>query len=372
MRPSWKIALPVALLIVAGGAYLALHRGGQPAGARGGDRTRLVRVDQAKLTHLADRIEAIGTLQANESVTLTAKTQGIIRAINFQDSQIVKKGEAIASVDSGEQDAQVRVEEANVLQQRRDLERTLQLALEKHVSESRVDELRAAVKKAEANLSSASVRADDRRIIAPFSGIVGTRRISLGALVSPGTAIATLDDISVMKLDFTVPETFLSSLKHGLPVEAAASAYRGEIFKGEVVSIDSRIDPVTRSVAVRALLPNTDLRLRPGMLMVADLVKDSRDAVTVPESAVQPENDKQYVFVVGPEGTATRVEIKLGARLVGMIEVLAGVKEGDLVIVEGLQDLISGSKVKIANPEAVPTAKPQQPAEAKDGTFRRG
>ena len=371
VRPSWKIVLPVACLIVAGGAYFTF-KGDAALSARGGDRTRLVKVEVAKRVHLADRLEAIGTLQANESVTLTAKTQGIIRSINFQDSQIVKQGEAIASIDAGEQNAQVRVEEANLAQQHRELDRALQLVAEKHISESRVDEIRSAVKKAEANLASASVRADDRRIIAPFSGIIGTRRISLGALVSPGTAIATLDDISVMKLDFTVPETFLGSLKVGLPVEAAASAYRGEIFKGEVVSIDSRIDPATRSVAVRALLPNTELRLRPGMLMVADLVKDARDSIVVSENAVQPENDKQYVFVVSADGLVKRTEIKLGARQVGTVEVLSGVNDNALLIVEGLQDLRDGTKVKITNPEVVPVAKPQQPAEARDRALSRG
>src|SRR6185312_8000690 len=199
---------------------------------------------------------------------------------------------------SGAEDSALNVELANLEQQRKELDRIAALAKTNYIAQSKLDEQTASLKKAEANVAAARVRAGDRRILAPFSGIVGTRRISLGALVAPGTAVVTLDDISVVKLDFQIPETFMASLRPGLAIEAQASAYRGETFKGQVLSVDARIDPATRSVSIRAVLPNADLRLRPGMLMVVDLIKDEREALMVPEAAVVPENGAQYVYLV--------------------------------------------------------------------------
>ena len=233
----------------------------------------------------------------------------------------------------------------------KDLERTASLARENHISQARVDEQTAMLKKAEANVAAARVRAGDRLIVAPFGGVVGTRRISVGALVSPGTVVTTLDDISKVKLDFAVPETFLASLKSGLPVEATAAAYNETVFKGTVIAVDSRVDPTTRAVNVRAEIDNADLRLRPGMLMVVELIKDERQSLMVPEAALDPANDKQFVVIVGADNVAHRVEVKIGRRRMGFVEILEGVKEGDLVVREGLQDLRDGAKVRNHEPQ---------------------
>jgi membrane fusion protein (multidrug efflux system) len=343
-------AVGVAVVLAAGGWHV-FGPDAKPKVAA--VKVRQVLVGVVKRQRIGDRIEAIGTLSANESVTVTAKTQGIIRSLNFDDGQTVRKGEEIAAIDAGEQDAALNVEMANLDQQRKDLARVEGLAQSRNVSQARVDEQVAALRKAEANVAAARVRSGDRRITAPFSGIVGTRRISVGALVSPGTAIAVLDDISVVKLDFAVPETFLAALKPGLDVEATSVAYPGETFKGKIVAVDSRIDPATRSVNIRAILPNDEIRLRPGMLMVVDLIKNVRDALLVPEAAVMPENEVQYVYIIsnvaGAEAIATRTVVKLGVRQVGMVELLEGVKEGDVVITEGGQDLRSGAKVRVVN-----------------------
>lgn len=322
-----------------------------PSQQRGmrGNMTRNVIGVLAKTETIGDRLEAIGTINANESVNVTAKTQGIIRSIDFEDGQTFKQGEQIAAIDAGEQDAALNVELANLEQQRKEVARTQSLVKDNFVSQSRVDEQAAQLKKAEATVAAARVRSGDRRIVAPFSGIVGTRRISLGALVSPGTVITTLDDISEVKLDFAIPETFLSSLKPGLQIEAGASAYAGEKFKGKVVSVDSRVDPVTRSVSVRAMIPNPDLKLRPGMLMVVDLIKDERQAIMVPEIAVTPEGNQQYVFTVGPDSVVKRIAVVIGRRTAGYVEITEGLKEGEIVITEGLQDLRPGSKVALTN-----------------------
>ena len=348
------IGIGVVLVAAAVGGWL--YFGGQHSGPgpqrQGGRGAGMVRPVNAVAVHkevFADRLEAIGTLTANESVTITAKTQGIIRSLDFDDGQTFKKGDQIAAIDAGEQDAALNVELANLEQQRKDLTRTQELVADKHVSQAKLDEQVALVKRAEANVAAARVRSGDRRIVAPFSGIVGTRRISLGALVAPGAVITTLDDTSEVKLDFAIPETFIASLKPGLEIEAQASAYPKEVFKGRVVAVDSRVDPVTRSVSVRATIANEDLRLRPGMLMVVELIKDQRASVIVPEIALLPENDVQYVFTVGPDSVVNRLKVVIGRRRAGSVEILEGLQEGDLVVTEGLQDLRSGSKVNLVN-----------------------
>jgi membrane fusion protein (multidrug efflux system) len=320
------------------------------SGARGPQGApRTVLGEKVKSESIGDRIEAIGTLNANESVTVTAKTQGIIRSIAFDDGQTIKKGEEIAAIDAGEQDAALNVELANLEQQRKELARIQSLATSNNIALSRLDEMTAAVKKAEANVAAARVRSTDRRIIAPFSGIVGTRRISVGALVSPGTAVATLDDISVVKLDFAIPETFMSSLHPGLEIEATASAYKSAVFKGKVVAVDARVDSATRSVNVRAIVDNEDLRLRPGMLMIVDLINEQRNTLMVSEASLMPENGVQYLYVISADNVANKVPVTIGTRRQGAVEIVKGVKEGDIVIKEGMQDLRSGSKVNVVN-----------------------
>ncbi len=320
-----------------------------PGPGRGAQGAKTVVAEKVRRETIGDRLEAIGTIYANESVTVTAKTQGIIRTIAFDDGQTVKKGEEIAAIDAGVEDAAVNVELANLEQQRKELARIQSLAASNNIALSRLDEITASVKKAEANVAAARVRSTDRRIVAPFSGIVGTRRISVGALVSPGTAVATLDDISVVKLDFSIPETFMSSLHPGLEIEAAASAYKGHVFKGKVIAVDARVDATTRSVNVRALIPNEDLLLRPGMLMIVDLINDPRDALMVSEAAVVPENGVQYLYVVSADNVANRMPVTIGTRRNGLVEIVKGVKEGDLVIKEGMQDMRPNTRVNIVN-----------------------
>jgi membrane fusion protein (multidrug efflux system) len=347
--PRHLVILGVIAALAVGG-WAVFMRGGSDGPQRAQMGPRPVNVVAVSRETFSDRIEALGTVMAQESVSVTAKVQGIIRSIYFDDGQTVEKGSEIAAIDAGEQTAQLNVELANLEQQRSELERTLTLAKDNHISQARVDEQTAALKKAQANVAAARVRAGDRLITAPFSGIVGTRRISVGALVSPGTVVTTLDDISKVKLDFAVPETFLASLKPGLSIEGTTAAYNNATFKGTVIAVDSRVDPTTRAVNVRAEIDNKDLRLRPGMLMVVELIKDQRESLMIPEAALDPSNNKQYVVVINPQdNTADRVEIEIGQRRLGFVEVLAGVKEGDLVVREGLQDLNDGAKVEIMN-----------------------
>jgi membrane fusion protein (multidrug efflux system) len=171
------------------------------------------------------------------------------------------------------------------------------------------------------------------------------RRVSVGTLISPGDVITTLDDTSVIKLDFSVPENFLASLREGLSIRATAPAYPGRSFTGSVSSIDSRVDLTTRSVTVRALLANLDGALKPGMFLNVALANDEREALVIPEEALTPEAERQYVFVV-TEGKVSRREVRIGGRRPGSVEVVAGLSAGERVIVEGTQKVRDGASVK--------------------------
>jgi membrane fusion protein (multidrug efflux system) len=166
----------------------------------------------------------------------------------------------------------------------------------------------------------------------------------VGALISPGDVITTLDDTSLIKLDFSVPENLLASMREGLSVRATAPAFPGRAFVGKVASIDSRVDMNTRSVTVRALLANDDGALKPGMFLNVALANDERAALVIPEEALTPEAERQYVFVV-IDGRAVRREVRIGGRTPGSVEVLAGVKAGEQVVVEGTQKIRDGAAV---------------------------
>ena len=174
--------------------------------------------------------------------------------------------------------------------------------------------------------------------------------MSPGSLVRPGDQITTLDDIDVIKLDFSVPETFVALIRPGLEVRARSAAYPDRRFAGRVTSVDPRVNPTTRTVRVRAELPNPDHALRPGMLLTVDLIKNRRDALSVPEQALVPVGDRQFVYVVDGVGEARRVEVEIGSRRPGTAEVLRGLAEGDRVVVEGAHRLRPGSRVEVTDP----------------------
>jgi membrane fusion protein (multidrug efflux system) len=173
------------------------------------------------------------------------------------------------------------------------------------------------------------------------------RRVSVGTLISPGSVITTLDDTSVIKLDFAVPENFLAALREGLTVRATAPAFPGRNFAGKVASIDSRVDQATRSVTVRALLANEDGALKPGMFLNVALANDEREALVIPEEALTPEAERQFVFVVD-DGKAERREVRIGGRRPGSVEILAGLAAGEQVVIEGTQKVRDGGAVRAA------------------------
>jgi membrane fusion protein (multidrug efflux system) len=324
------------------------------AGARAGlGGSVAVIAATVRTERLASQINALGTARANEAIELTSKTSNIVTGVRFSDGQRVQLGQVLVELDSAQARADLAAAEAASAESASQVKRSRELIDTRVISESQFEQLEATMKANVARVASARSHVDDTVIRAPFSGRVGLRRVSVGSLVNPGTTITTLDDLTVIKVDFAVPENFLAGLREGLKVIATAAAFPGRDFGGTVTSLDSRIDPVTRSVTVRANVPNADLALKPGMFLNVSLARDAYDALMVPEAALMPEQSRQFLFVI-EEGRAVRREVRIGRRQPGRVEVVAGLKTGEQVIVEGTQKVREGGTVRVLE-RTVPT-----------------
>ena len=301
---------------------------------------------------MVDEVEALGTTRAREAVQITPRISSVITAIRFREGQSVAAGEVLVELDNAEERANLAEAEARVIDSRAQFRRARELLASKTVSESQVQQLEATMNADEARLRAAEARFEQTLVRAPFAGRIGLREISPGSLVSPGTVITTLDDLSSVRLDFTVPESFLGVLQTGLPISARSVAFEGRDFGGEVTTINTRVDPVTRAVTIRADLPNDDGLLKPGMFLTVRLAGQTRARVIIPEAALVPEGDRQHVYLVRDE-RAWRTDVVVGRRLRGEIEILEGVQAGDLVVVEGTQKVANGGRVTSVDPVAI-------------------
>jgi membrane fusion protein (multidrug efflux system) len=303
-------------------------------------------VSEAQHKDFGSTVEAIGTARANEAVDITAKVSSRVAAIHFKEGEEVKAGTVLVEFDSDEARANLAEAEAALKDSRSQFKRSQELYQTRVLSEAQLDQLQATLSANEARVAAARAVLNDLTIRAPFSGRVGLRNISVGSFVSPGTVITTLDDTRTIKLDFSVPEVFLPVIKVGQQIDARSAAYPNETFKGTVASIDSRVDPVSRSVIVRALIDNSDRRLKPGMFMTVRLMRAEPPALVVPEEALVPIGERQYVFVVR-DGKAERIEVQIGRRRPGEVEILKGLEPGQQVITEGTQKVRDGTPVHI-------------------------
>jgi membrane fusion protein (multidrug efflux system) len=290
--------------------------------------------------------EALGTAHANESVDVTAKVSNLVTAVRFDEGQHVNRGDLLVELDGAQARAELAIAEAAVTESRSQYKRSRELYSTRALSEAQLDQIEAALKANEARVLVAQAKLGDTMIRAPFAGRVGLRRVSPGSLVNPGTMITTLDDTGTIKLDFTVAETLLASITPGLAITAHSIAYPGRTFEGKVASVDSRVDPSTRSVTVRALVPNPDGLLKPGMFLNVRLTRGAADALLVPEQALVPEQGDVFVFLLKGD-TVEKRRIRIGQRRVGEVEVVQGLSAGDQVVSEGTQKLRNGARVRI-------------------------
>lgn len=361
--PLALLALTAALAGVGGcadsdGEVPARTAGGAPGMGKAGGPGAPVNVLLAKIEQqpFSQDMEAIGTARANEALDVTAKVSNRITAIRFKEGQQVQAGEVLVEFDSEQVRASLAEAQAALDESRSQFKRSRELFTSKALSESQLDQLQATLSANEARVAGARSQLNDTIIRAPFAGRVGLRQVSVGSFVSPGTVITTLDDTSVIKLDFSVPEVFLSTLSEGMDIAAGTAAYPADRFKGRVSSIDSRLDPVSRALTVRARIDNRDGRLKPGMFMTVLLKRTDKPTLLVPEEALVPEGARKFVFLVR-EGKAVKTEVTTGRRRPGEVEVTQGLSSGDVVISEGIQKVRDGSPVQqLAAPAAAEAA----------------
>lgn len=290
-------------------------------------------------------IEAVGTTQANESVEVTSKASNSVTAIRFQEGELVERGAVLVEMDDVQAQAALAEAQAALARSKSQYDRSRDLQSRQALSVADLEQVEASLKADDARVAAARARLADTVIRASFSGRTGFRHVSVGSFVSPGTPITTLDDTSVIKLDFTVPETYLFILRRGLPVTAAATGLPDRQFTGVVTNMDSRVDPVTRSVKVRAELANPDGVLRQGMFMTVALQGDVVPTLLVPEEALVPERGHAYVFVVR-DNVVERREVHTGKRRPGYVEIVSGLAEHERVVVDGTQNVRHGSVVQ--------------------------
>jgi len=345
MRVGLVLA-PLALAACGGGTTPGAGPGG------GAAKPQPVVVQPATRSAWIDRIQALGTAKANESVTLTAKTAETVARVNFNDGQLVEAGAVLVEMTDRAEVAQLKEAQASYVETEKQYERIKGLVKQGTVTQSAVDQQLAARDTARARMEAIRVRLSDRVVTAPFAGVLGFRAVSPGTLVQPGTVITTLDDIRTIKLDFSVPETFLSALAPGQTIEAKSVAYPDIAFNGTVTSLDSRVDPVTRAIIVRAEIPNPERLLKPGMLLSVEVLNRPRESLTVPEIALSALRERMFVYRVDAENTAREITVTVGGRRKGEVEILEGLNEGDRVVTDGLVRMRDGAPVAIVAPTA--------------------
>ncbi|MGK0475191.1 MAG: membrane fusion protein (multidrug efflux system) [Oleispira sp.] len=301
---------------------------------------------EVKQSEIIESLEALGSARAAESVILTVSVTEKISKIAFKQGQFVKEGQVLLTLANDEELAQFNVAKIELAEQKREYKRIESLVKQKSVSGSELDRLQSSIDTARARIAQAEATLRDRVIKAPFDGLLGLRNVSVGALLTPGDPITTLDSVANLQMDFELAEIYLPRIKVGQAINALSVAYPELMFKGEIITLDSRVNPNTRSIKVRANINNEDALLRPGMLLTLELIDQQRVTKMLPEETVFMRANKHLVYKVSPEMIVSEQAIEIGIRQNGQVEVLRGLEVGDKIVLQGLLKVKTGSKVK--------------------------
>ncbi len=344
-------AKPAAPAPAAGGAAAPAAAGAPKPGMP-------VRAVPVKIGDVQSEVTAVGSILADESVIIRPEIDGRIVSLPFNEGQAVPKGAKLVALDAAEYEAQLASAESQERTARQRYERTQDLFAQKFVSQDALDVAKNELKVAEARVRENKVRVERAYLGAPFSGIVGVRSVSPGAYVKKGDDIVRLENISAVKLDFRIPESYLSRLKTGQSIAVKVDAYPNETFTGKVYALEPVVDEKTRTILLRAKVPNQGTRLRPGMFArVAVLLETRPNSILVPEQAIWPQGKDAFVYKV-QDGKAALTKIQLGERRPGEVEVLKGLAPNDMVVTDGQIKLKDGAPVTVlpAQPPAAPAA----------------
>jgi membrane fusion protein (multidrug efflux system) len=351
----WQNKAPAAAPVAGPGA--AAPRAGGPPGAGGPVTVEVGKVEQITLT---DDVLAVGSLRSRQGVMLRPEVSGRISRLGFESGQRVRRGQLLVQLDDTLQQAQLKQAEAQASIARTNLQRSRELLAQNFVSASSVDQNGAALQVAEAQVALAQAQASRMRVLAPFDGLAGIRKVELGDYVKDGADLVSIEDISSMAVDFSLPERYLARVRTGQPVEVTLDALPGKRFNGRIEALDSSVDADGRALLVRAMVENPGALLKAGMFARPRVVFEVREgALVVPEEALVPQGARQFVFTVvdGPGGqkVSRRVEAQVGMRLPGKVELLGGVAAGDVIVTAGQSRLLRGDALPV---RVVDLAKP--------------
>lgn len=305
-----------------------------------------VEVAEVSSGEVADRLRALGTLEAREIVKVTNEVNAVVRELPFAEGQPVRRGQLLARLEDREIRAAASRARALRDKARTDFERVKRLAEQNVVSAREMDDAGASLKVAEADLEVAQAQLAKTRILSPLDGVTGRRMVSPGAFLRTGDAITDVADVGVMKVTFAAPERYLGKLHRGSVVDLVTTSYPGDLFAGRITMVNPILDPATRTVQVVAEVRNRGRKLRPGMSAdVSATLEQRAGALTVPDEAVFAQGDQSFVYVVKPDSTVTRSAIAIGTRDSSRVEIVQGLKAGDRVVTAGYQKLFDGAKV---------------------------
>lgn len=327
---------------------------------------------KAEVRPLSEILNLVGTLEAHESVLLKPEIPGKIEAIRFRQGERVSKDTLLVDLDDRETVAALREAEADLSFARTENARRQDLFKQRVVSRQELDRTRAQMDRVAARVEVMKARLRKTKIRAPFDGIVGSRRVSPGAVVEPGDPLVNFEAVDYLTLNFDVPERYIPSLAVGQVVKVKVVAFPDRTFEGKVYFINPRVSSLNRSVTAKAKVPNPDYLLRPGMFAnTALLIQEKPEALTIPEQSLVPQGDQQFVFRVKPDSTVDMVPVTTGIRGAGVVEIVAGLARGDTIVVSGHQKIGPGSKVMpfgVKPPAPPPTADEGGTAEAGGST----
>ncbi|MES2782134.1 MAG: efflux RND transporter periplasmic adaptor subunit [Pseudomonadota bacterium] len=308
--------------------------------------TPLVTVGATTTKEFSDVYVAVGTANANEQVSVRAPVTERITQLGFSDGDYVQKGQMLAVLAQGQETASLASAQARAREADQQLARIAELHRRGFATNASLDAQTASASAAKAIANEARATIGDRVVRAPFSGQVSLRRISVGAVVSAGDEIAAVSDLSQIKLDFTVPETMLSNVRVGQIITAKAAAFPDYVASGKITAIDPVINPQTRTATLRAVLPNRNAMLKPGMLLSVTIMSKTRTAPAVPELSLVREGDTSFVYTVGSDLKVKRTPVVTGTRDGSLVEVIEGLEVGDKIVTEGVVKLSDGATVR--------------------------
>ena len=365
-------ALVIVLIMAAVGGLRIVFGADAPGGGPGGPGGPggggvAVAATTVQPRTFTDRVDLLGVAKGRRSVTLTAAATQLVERVRFSDGQSVPEGAVLVELKDAEQNAGVAQAQARLEQAERALERWRTLSERGYASKAAVDQYEAAYLTAKADLQAAQARQGDRLIRAPFAGVVGLTDIAPGALVNPGSEIVTLDDLSAVRVDFEIPERYMAGLAEGQSLTATTDAFPGLSIQGRIETLDTRVDPNTRAITARAIFPNADRRLKPGMMMRISLARGDRQGLAVPEPALSVQGSSAFVYLIAKGEGGTRAEqrpVVTGARQGGFVEIRDGLSAGDQIVANGVNKVTPGQPVRVAaTPAPSAVAGVQPPAE---------